>query len=191
MENDISDSKINFSYWLLFKSTFIVSMFTVGGGYVIIPLLKAKFVDEYHWLDDQQTLDMIAIAQSTPGIMAVNTSIMLGYKMGGLFGAICGMFATVLPPLIIITIVATFYDLIATNEYVKLVLKGMQCGATALLVNVAIDLLKKQFEKKVIIPTVIIIATFIANLCFDVNIILLVLIDGIIGFFLLRDKIYS
>ena len=191
MENDINDSKINFSYWLLFKSTFIVSMFTVGGGYVIIPLLKAKFVDEYHWIDDQQTLDMIAIAQSTPGIMAVNTSIMLGYKMGGLFGAICGMFATVLPPLIIITIVATFYDLIATNEYVKLVLKGMQCGATALLVNVAIDLLKKQFEKKLIIPTIIIIATFIANLCFDVNIILLVLIDGIIGFFLLRDKIYS
>ena len=191
MENDISDSKINFSYWLLFKSTFIVSMFTVGGGYVIIPLLKAKFVDEYHWIDDQQTLDMIAIAQSTPGIMAVNTSIMLGYKMGGLFGAICGMFATVLPPLIIITIVATFYDLIATNEYVKLVLKGMQCGATALLVNVAIDLLKKQFEKKLIIPTIIIIATFIANLCFDVNIILLVLIDGIVGFFLLRDKIYS
>ena len=191
MENDINDSKINFSYWLLFKSTFIVSMFTVGGGYVIIPLLKAKFVDEYHWIDDQQTLDMIAIAQSTPGIMAVNTSIMLGYKMGGLFGAICGMFATVLPPLIIITIVATFYDLIATNEYVKLVLKGMQCGATALLVNVAIDLLKKQFEKKLIIPTIIIIATFIANLCFDVNIILLVLIDGIVGFFLLRDKIYS
>ena len=191
MENDISNSNIKFSYWLLFKSTFIVSMFTVGGGYVIIPLLKAKFVDEYHWIDDQQTLDMIAIAQSTPGIMAVNTSIMLGYKMGGFFGALCGMFATVLPPLIIITIVATFYDLIATNEYVKLVLKGMQCGATALLLNVAIDLLRKQFAKKLILPTIIIIATFIANLFFDVNIILLVVIDGIIGFFLMRDKIYA
>ena len=180
-----------FSYWILFKSTFIVSMFTVGGGYVIIPLLKAKFVDEYHWINDQETLDMIAIAQSTPGIMAVNTSIMLGYKMGGILGALCGMFATVLPPLIIITIVATFYDLIATNEYVKLVLKGMQCGATALLLNVAIDLLRKQFAKKLILPTVIIIATFIANLFFDVNIMLLVAIDGLIGFFLMRDKIYS
>ena len=180
-----------FSYWLLFKSTFIVSMFTVGGGYVIIPLLKAKFVDEYHWIDDQQTLDMIAIAQSTPGIMAVNTAIMLGYKMGGFLGALCGMFATILPPLIIITIVATFYDLIATNENVKLVLKGMQCGATALLLNVAIDLLRKQFAKKLILSTLIIIATFIANLFFDVNIILLVAIDGVIGFFLMRDKIYS
>ena len=190
MEN-VSNSNIKFSYWLLFKSTFIVSMFTVGGGYVIIPLLKAKFVDEYHWINDQETLDMIAIAQSTPGIMAVNTAIMLGYKMGGILGAVTGMFATVLPPLIIITIVAAFYDLFASNEYVKLVLKGMQCGATALLLNVAIDLLRKQFAKKLILPIVIIIATFIANLFFDVNIMILVLIDAVIGLFFMRDKIYS
>lgn len=178
-------------YWLLFKSTFIVSMFTVGGGYVIIPLLKAKYVDEYHWITDEETLNMVAIAQSTPGVMAVNTAIMLGYRMAGVAGALTGMFATVLPPLIIITIVATFYDLVASNEYVQLVLKGMQCGATALLLNVAIDLLKKQFSKKLILPIVIIIGTFIANLFFGVNIMLLVAIDGVIGFFLLRDKKYE
>ena len=168
-------------YWTLFKSTFIVSMFTVGGGYVIIPLLKAKYVDEYHWISDEETLNMVAIAQSTPG----------GYRMAGVMGALTGMLATVLPPLIIITIVATFYDLVATNEYVKLVLKGMQCGATALLLNVAIDLLKKQFSKKLILPIVIIIATFVANLFFNVNIMLLVAIDGVIGFFLMRDKKYE
>ena len=190
MENN-DNTNIKFSYWLLFKSTFVVSMFTVGGGYVIIPLLKAKFVDEYHWINDEETLDMIAIAQSTPGIMAVNTAIMLGYKMGGLIGALCGMFATVLPPLIIITIVAIFYDAVAHNYYVQLVLKGMQCGATALLVNVAIDLIRKQFSKKLILPIIIIIATFIANLCFNVNIMILILIDAIVGFFLMRDKIYS
>ena len=169
-----------FSYWKLFKSTFIVSMFTVGGGYVIIPLLKAKYVDEFHWITEEETLDMVAIAQSTPGIMAVNTAIMLGYKMGGIFGALTGMFATILPPLLIIMSVATFYDLIAQNEYVKLLLKGMQCGATALLLNVAIDLLKKQFEKKLFLPIIIILATFAANLFFDVNIMLLVAIDGAI-----------
>ena len=178
-------------YWKLFKSTFIVSAFTVGGGYIIIPLLKAKYVDEYHWISDEETLNMVAIAQSTPGIMAVNTAIMLGYRMAGVRGALTGMFATVLPPLIIITIVATFYDLIAQNEQVQLVLKGMQCGATALLLNVAIDLLKKQFEKKLILPIVIIFGTFIANVFFNVNIMLLVAIDAVIGFFLLRDKKYS
>ena len=178
-------------YWLLFKSTFIVSMFTVGGGYVIIPLLKAKYVDEYHWISDEETLNMVAIAQSTPGVMAVNTAIMLGYRMAGVAGALTGMLATVLPPLIIITIVATFYDLVASNEYVKLVLKGMQCGATALLLNVAIDLLKKQFSKKLVLPIVIILATFVANLFFNVNIMLLVAIDGLVGFFLMRDKKYE
>ena len=178
-------------YWQLFKSTFIISMFTVGGGYVIIPLLKAKYVDEYHWISDEETLNMVAIAQSTPGIMAVNTAIMLGYRMAGILGALVGMFATILPPLIIITIVATFYDLVAKNENVQLILKGMQCGATALLLNVAIDLLIKQFKKKLLLPILIILATFIANLFFDVNIMLLVAIDGVIGFFLLRDKKYS
>ncbi|MBQ6006270.1 MAG: chromate transporter [Selenomonadaceae bacterium] len=178
-------------FWKLFKSTFIVSMFTVGGGYVIIPLLKAKYVDEYRWISDEETLNMVAIAQSTPGVMAVNTAIMLGYRMAGVTGALTGLFATVLPPLIIITVVATFYDLVASNEYVQLVLKGMQCGATALLLNVAIDLLKKQFSKKLILPIVIILATFIANLFFGVNIMLLVAIDGIVGFFLMRDKKYE
>ncbi len=178
-------------YWQLFKSTFIVSMFTIGGGYVIIPLLKAKYVDEYHWISEDETLNMVAIAQSTPGIMAVNTAIMLGYRMAGVLGALVGMFATVLPPLIIITIVATFYELVAKNENVQLVLKGMQCGATALLLDVAIDLLIKQCKKKLILPIIIILATFIANLFFDVNIMLLVAIDGVIGFFLLRDKKYS
>ena len=169
-------------FWQLFKSTFIISMFTVGGGYVIIPLLKAKYVDEFHWISDEETLNMVAIAQSTPGIMAVNTAIMLGYRMAGV---------TILPPLIIITIVASFYDLVAKNEQVQLVLKGMQCGATALLLNVAIDLLQKQFSKKLVLPIVIILATFIANVFFGANIMLLVAIDGVIGFFLLRDKKYS
>lgn len=188
MEKNFPETGSKKFFWLLFKSTFIVSMFTVGGGYVIIPLLKAKYVDEYKWINEDETLNMVAIAQTTPGIMAVNTAIMLGYRMAGVAGALTGMFATILPPLIIITIVATFYELIAQNEYVKLVFKGMQCGATALLLSVAIDLLAKQCKKKLILPLAIIVATFVANIFFDVNIMLLVAIDGIIGFFLMRDK---
>ncbi len=178
-------------YWLLFKSTFVVSAFTIGGGYVIIPLLKAKYVDEYHWVTDEETLDMVAIAQSTPGIMAVNAAIILGYRMAGLPGALTGLFATILPPLLIITVVAYFYDVVAQNEYVKMVLKGMQCGATALLVNVAIDLLGKQFRKKLVLTILIIIGTFIANLFFDVNIMVLVAIDAVIGFFFMREEKYA
>ena len=68
-------------YWKLFKSTFIISAFTIGGGFVIISLLKAKFVDEYKWLDDKEALNLVAIAQSAPGIMAVNAAIIIGYKL--------------------------------------------------------------------------------------------------------------
>jgi hypothetical protein len=68
-------------FWTLFKSTFIISAFTVGGGFVIIPLLKAKYVDEYHWISDKETLDMVAIAQSMPGVIAVNSAVILGYRM--------------------------------------------------------------------------------------------------------------
>ena len=182
------DSKF---YWTFFKATFMISALTFGGGYVIIALMKSKFVDEYHWLDEKKTLDIVAVAQSTPGIMAVNTSIMIGYELAGILGAVTGILATVLPPLLVIGVVAKFYDVIASNEYVRLALKGMQCGATALLVNVAIDLLKKQLTAKLILPIVIIIGTFIANLFFDVNIMLLVLIDGIIGLIFMRSKIYG
>ncbi|MBR0328077.1 MAG: chromate transporter, partial [Selenomonadaceae bacterium] len=117
-------------YWILFKSTFIISAFTVGGGMVIIPLLKAKFVDEYGWIDDKETLDIVAIAQSMPGVMAVNAAIMLGYRMSGFAGTMVTLLATIMPPLITMTIIAMFYDMFAHNQYIQMVLKGMQCGAT-------------------------------------------------------------
>ena len=178
-------------FWLLFKSTFIISAFTVGGGFIIIPLLKAKYVDEYGWLDDEETIDMVAIAQSAPGIMAVNSAIILGYRMAGVLGAVTGVLATILPPLITISIVAYCYSFFASNTYVQMVLKGMQCGATALLLSVAIDLLKKQLKKKLILPLIIIVGTFIANLVYDVNIMWLIAIDGVVGFFLMRDSKYN
>ena len=81
-------------YWKLFQSTFLISAFTVGGGFVIIPLLRAKYVDEYGWLDDKDTLNLVSIAQSMPGVVAVNASIILGYRMAGLRGTLTALTAT-------------------------------------------------------------------------------------------------
>ena len=160
-------------YWKLFSSTFVISAVTIGGGFVIIPLLKAKYVDEYGWIDDKEALDMVAIAQSMPGIVAVNACIILGYRMAGLAGSLTALLATVLPPLITLSVIARCYDAFASNPTVQLALKGMQCGATALILKVAIDL---------------VLATFIANVFFDVNIMLLVIIDGVIGLVLMQDR---
>ncbi len=178
-------------YWKLFTSTFIISAFTIGGGFVIISLLKAKFVDEYKWLEDKEALNLVAIAQSAPGVMAVNASIIMGYKLAGLAGSLTAILATVLPPLITLSIVGYFYDVFASNQYVQLLLKGMQCGATAIIINVAIDLLKKELKKKLAIPLLIIVGTFVANYFFDINLMYAILVDAMIGFMLLRDEKYS
>ena len=178
-------------FWELFKSTFLISAFTVGGGFVIIPLLRAKYVDEYGWLDDKETLNLVSIAQSMPGVVACNSAIMLGYRMAGLAGTLTTLLATILPPLITISIISCFYDLFAHNEYVRYALKGMQCGATAIIINVAYDLLKKQLKKKLALPLAIIAATFIANHFFGLNIMLLVVLDGLIGLAFMRGAKYN
>lgn len=178
-------------FWTLFKSTFLISLFTVGGGFVIIPLLKAKYVDEYQWITDKDALDMVAIAQSMPGVVACNSAIILGYRMAGILGTIVALGATILPPLITLSLVAYFYDVVIQNTVIKMALKGMQCGATALIVSVGLDLIIKQAKKKLILPLLILVGTFGANVFFDVNIIILVIIDAIIGVIFLQNRKYD
>lgn len=180
-----------FSYRKLFLSTFIISAFTVGGGFVIISLLKAKFVDEYGWLKENEALDLVSIAQSAPGIMAANASIIIGYRLGGFRGTLVALLATVLPPLITLTVISYFYDAFATNPYVRMFLKGMQCGVTAILVGVMADLLMKQCKKKLALPILIMGGTFVASYFFHINIMQIILVDAIIGLLLMRDEKYN
>ena len=91
-------------YRKLFCSTFYLSAFTFGGGYVIIPLMRKKFVEQLHWIDEEEMMDLTAIAQSSPGAIAVNASILVGYRVAGVPGALVTVLGTVLPPLIILSI---------------------------------------------------------------------------------------
>ena len=99
----------------MFTSTFTLSMFTFGGGFVIVPLMKKKFVDELHWVEEKEMMDLVAIAQSSPGAIAVNGSIIIGYRLKGIVGALVNILATVLPPLIILTIISYCYDAFRRN----------------------------------------------------------------------------
>ena len=87
----------------LFWSTLYLSAFTFGGGYVIVTLMKKKFVDQYHWIEENEMLDLIAIAQSSPGAIAVNGAIVVGYKLAGMIGAFTAIVATIIPPFVIIS----------------------------------------------------------------------------------------
>ena len=117
----------------LFFSTLYLSAFTFGGGYVIVTLMKQKFVDELHWIEEEEMLDLIAIAQSAPGAIAVNGAIVVGYKLCGLLGALVAIFATIIPPFLIITVISFFYELFRDNFVVSSLLSGMQAGVGAVI----------------------------------------------------------
>lgn len=92
--------------WKIFISTLYLSAFTFGGGYVIVTLMKKKFVDDYHWIEENEMLDLVAIAQSSPGAIAVNGAIVVGYKLAGILGTIVAIIGTVIPPFLIISIIS-------------------------------------------------------------------------------------
>lgn len=168
-------------YWILFSSTFLLSAFTFGGGYIIIPLMRRKFVDHLNWIEEEEMLNMIAIAQSSPGAIAVNASIMVGYKMAGVNGAVISTLGTVFPPLIILTVISFFYQEFRDNRYVSAMLKGMQAGVAAVITDVIINLTGNIIKKKQVLSTVIMVAAFIAVFFFDVNVVLVILISGMLG----------
>lgn len=170
-----------FSYWTLFLSTFYISAFTFGGGYVIVPLMRKRFVEQYGWIQEQEMLDLIAIAQSTPGPIAVNTSILVGYRMAKLKGALLTMFGTVLPPLIILSILSAGYSAFSSNAVVRSILWGMQAGVAAVVANVVIGMAAAVLKQKRWLPIVLMVLAFASALFLKVNVVLILLACGVIG----------
>lgn len=124
----------------LFLSTLYLSTFTFGGGYVIVTLMKQKFVDELHWIEEDEMLDLVAIAQSSPGAIAVNGAIVVGYKLAGMVGALVAILATIIPPFLIISVISYFYEIFRDNFVVSKLLAGMQAGVGAVIASVVWDM---------------------------------------------------
>lgn len=168
-------------YFELFKSTFVLSAFTFGGGYVIVPLMRKKFVQEYEWIEENEMLDLVAIAQSSPGVMAVNTSILIGYRMAGIIGSLITVLGTILPPLIIITIISVFYDAFKANWFANTFLIGMRSGVAAMIVDVVIKMFKGVIKDKNITSIVIVFITLITSSIFKISISYFLLFGGFVG----------
>ena len=152
----------------LFLSTFYLSAFTFGGGYVIVTLMKKKFVDEYHWIEEEEMLDLVAIAQSAPGAIAVN-------------GTIVAIIATILPPFIVITIISFFYEVFRDNRIVSLVLEGMQVGVAAVIASVVWEMAAGILFEKKWIPVLIMLGSLIAAACLSINAVAIILVCIVIG----------
>ena len=165
----------------LFFSTLYLSAFTFGGGYVIVTLLKKKFVDECHWIEEDEMLDLVAIAQSAPGAIAVNGAIVVGYKLAGLLGAAVAIMATILPPFVIISVISVFYEAFRDNFLVSQMLTGMQAGVGAVIASVVWQMGADVVRSKSAASVLIMAAAFAATCFFGVNVVLVILAAAGVG----------
>ena len=165
----------------LFTSTFTLSAFTFGGGYVIIPMMRRKFVEQYHWMEEEEVLDMTAIAQSSPGPVAVNAAILMGYRLAGGLGALVAAVGTVLPPLVIITVISFFYAAFRSNPIVSMAMAGMSAGVAAVICDVVYTMGRSVLQLRRVLPVVIMAAAFVAACFFDVSVIVIILLCGAAG----------
>ncbi len=168
-------------YIKLFTSTFKLSACTFGGGFVIIPLMRKKFVEELGWIEEEEMMDLTAIAQSSPGAIAVNASILVGYHVAGVIGALVTVLGTVIPPLVIISVISMFYQAFRDNAIVNMAMNGMLAGVAAVIFDVVFTMGKSIFKLKHVLPVLILVCSFVATRYLHVNIIVIILVCGLIG----------
>ena len=147
----------------LFLSTLYLSAFTFGGGYVIITLMKKKFVDDYHWIEENEMLDLVAIAQSAPA------------------GTLVAIIGTIIPPFVIISLISAFYHAFRDNYLVSQMLEGMQAGVGAVIASVTYEMGCGIIKKKDNVATIVMIAAFIAACVLGINVIYIVIASGVFG----------
>ena len=154
----------------LFKSMFMLSACTFGGGFVIVSLMKKKFVEELKWLEEDEMLDVTAITQSAPGPLPVNASVIIGYRMAGVLGSLTAILGTILPPMIIISIISVFYEQFRTNPYIAV----MRAGVAAVIFDVGINLAKNVLKTKRVLYIVMMVIAFVATYLLGVSAMLII-----------------
>ncbi len=169
------------SLWKYFIKIFKISMLTFGGGYTIVPLIREEFVRRESLLSDDEMLSLIALSQTVPGPIAVSTALMTGYRLKGRPGAVVGVAAAALPPLITISVLYTFYAWFAENFWVRAALRGMGGAVSAVMLIAVYDLAKASLKKHRIFSAVLMVSAFLTSLLTSVNTGLIVLILGLLG----------
>ena len=170
--------------WELFSTLFKIGLFTFGGGYAMIAFFESEFVEKKKWLDKEEFLDMVAIAESTPGPIAINSATYVGYKNAGVLGAACATLGVVLPSFIIIFIISLFLDAFLSFELIGYAFKGIQAGVVYLILSAGIKMLKgmeKNAMSVTILCAVLVCMVAFSVLAVDFSAILFILISGVIG----------
>lgn len=165
----------------LFVSTITMSLVAFGGGFVMLSLLRKKYVDTYKWLKDNEITDYIALAQASPGTIIGNSTMLIGFWASGFLGAFVTMIASIIPPTIVITIIFFFYEIIKNNIYVSYIMSGLQAGVAAVIIQLVIEMSSKIFKTKNIISILIMLTAFAVTFFLKFSVIYLILIAITIG----------
>ena len=173
-------------YLNLFLTMFKIGLFTFGGGYAMIALLESEFVSKRKWIEKDEFLDMVAIAESTPGPIAINAATYIGYKMLGVLGSLTATAAVCIPSFVIIYTISLFFDAFLSFPLVSHAFKGIQVCVIWLILSAGLKMLKQM--KKTPLHIVILSAVIICMIAFSVlsvsfSTIFYILISGGIGLF--------
>ncbi len=165
----------------LFLSTLYISAFTFGGGFVIVTFMKRKFVDELHWAEEDEMLDLTALAESCPGAIAVNAAILMGWHIAGFLGMVVAVLGTIIPPMCIISAISLCYNAFCTNVFVALLLKGMQAGVAAVILDVVCGLGQHVVKERSIVHLAVMFFAFAATFSSHINVIQIILVAAAVG----------
>lgn len=161
--------------WQLFRTMFVLSACTFGGGFVIVSLMKKKFVEELGWLEEDEMLDITAITQSSPGPLPVNASVIIGYRISGLLGSCIAVLGTLIPPMVIISVISVFYNEFRTNPFIATALQVMRAGVAAVILDVVWNLAANVCRTHRPLYIAMMVVAFIAVFFFDVSAMLVIL----------------
>ena len=162
-------------FWVFFK----IGAFTFGVGYAMIPLISRETVENKKWISDQDILDIVAIAESTPGPIAINSATFVGYKVAGTLGSVFATLGTVLPSFIIILIISFVLDEFESLTVVKYAFQGIRAGVLALIVKALWTMYKKC--PKNLISYIIMAVAFVLAAIIKVPVIYCIIVCGVIG----------
>lgn len=167
-------SRLKLYLWLAAINLFI-STFTFGGGYVVVPMIRKYYVQQKALFSNEELVEMAAIAQSSPGAIAINLNVLAGKKAAGMLGAFISVICSIIPPLIILGLISNWYVAFAANQAVMAVLKGMQACVSALIIDIVIDMYQLIRQENTKLLSILVPIAFIANAFFNLNVIYILL----------------
>ena len=165
--------------WLLFLTFLRIGAFTFGGGYAMIPLIQHETTEKHHWITDEDILEIVAIAESTPGPIAINSATFVGYRVGGFLGALVATLGVVLPSFAIILAISYLLRGFGDLPAVQYAFRGIRAGVLALLVKAVWTMYKKT--KKNAVGYIVMAAAFVAVAVFDVSVLYVVIGCAVFG----------